>query len=143
MSAKGSSVEIPESHRDLLAGPVNVVLTTVMPDGQPQTTPVWCNLDGDEVLINTMKQFQKYKNMCLNPRVTLLAYRLDQPFRNIEVRGRVVEMSEEGALDHLNVLTAMYGSGSEFFGDSVDADLRHKFDPVKIRIRPDRVRVEG
>ncbi|MEJ2751325.1 MAG: pyridoxamine 5'-phosphate oxidase family protein, partial [Chloroflexota bacterium] len=87
MSAKGSSVEIPESHRDLLAGPVNVVLTTVMPDGQPQTTPVWCNLDGDEVLINTMKQFQKYKNMCLNPRVTLLAYRLDQPFRNIEVRG--------------------------------------------------------
>jgi len=143
MSAKGSSVEIPESHRDLLAGPVNVVLTTLMPDGQPQTTPVWCNLDGDEVLINTMKQFQKYKNMCLNPRVTLLAYRLDQPFRNIEVRGRVVEMSEEGALDHLNVLTAMYGGGSEFFGDSVDVDLRHKFDPVKIRIRPDRVRVEG
>ena len=81
--------------------------------------------------------------MRLNPRVTLLAYRLDQPFRNIEVRGHVVEMSEEGALDHLNELTALYGGGSEFFGDSVDAELRYKFTPVKIRIRPERVRVEG
>jgi hypothetical protein len=44
----------PESHRDLLEGPANVVLTTVMPDGQPQTTPIWCNLDGDFVLINTI-----------------------------------------------------------------------------------------
>ena len=136
-------VVIPESHRDLLAGPVNVFLTTVMPDGQPQTSPIWCNLDGDDVLINTMKQFRKQKNMRLNPKVTLLAYRLKQPLRNIEVRGRVVEMTEEGALDHLNELNVLYGSGPEFFGDSIDADLRHKFTPVKVRIRPVRVRVEG
>jgi PPOX class probable F420-dependent enzyme len=134
---------IPESHRDLLEGPVNAVLTTVMPNGQPQTTPVWCNLDGDDVLINTMKQFRKYKNMRLNPKVTMLAYRLKQPLRNIEVRGQVVEMIEEGALEHLNELNMLYGSGPEFFGDSVDAELRHKFTPLKIRIRPNRVRVEG
>lgn len=136
-------ITIPESHRDLLAGPVNVVLTTIMPDGQPQTTPIWCNLDGDDILINTMKQFRKQKNMRLNPKITLLAYRLNDPLRNIEVRGRVVEMTEEGALDHLNELNMLYGSGPEFFGDSVDAELRHKFIPVKIRIRPLRVRVEG
>jgi PPOX class probable F420-dependent enzyme len=135
--------EIPESHSDLLAGPVNVVLTTVMPDGQPQTTPVWCNLDGNDVLINTMKQFRKQKNMRLNPKVTLLAYQLKQPLRNIEVRGRVVKMTEEGALEHLNELNMLYGSGPEFFGDSVDAELRNKFTPVKVRIRPVRVRVEG
>ena len=134
---------IPDSHRDLLEGPVNVVLTTLMPDGQPQTTPVWCNLDGDDILINSMKQFRKQKNMRLNPKVTLLAYRLKQPLRNIEVRGKVVEMTEEGALDHLNELNMLYGSGPEFFGDSVDAEFRHKFTPVKIRIRPLRVRVEG
>lgn len=137
------SVKIPESHRELLAGPVNVVLTTMMPDGQPQTTPVWCNLDGDDVLINTMKQFRKFKNMRQNHRVTLLAYRLREPLRNIEVRGQVVEMVEEGALEHLNELNMLYGSGPEFFGDSVDAELRHKFTPIKIRIRPNRVRVEG
>ena len=135
--------EIPESHRDLLAGPVNVVLTTVMPDGLPQTTPVWCNLDGNDVLINTMKQFRKQKNMRLNPKVSLLAYQLKQPLRNIEVRGRVVEMTEEGALEHLNELNMLYGSGPEFFGDSVDAELRNNFTPIKVRIRPVRVRVEG
>ena len=102
---------IPESHRDLLAGPVNVVLTTVMPDGQPQTTPVWCNLDGDDVLFNTMRQFRKHKNMRLDPKVTLLAYRLNEPLCNIEVRGRVVEMTEEGALDHLNQLNLLYDAG--------------------------------
>ena len=137
------TIAIPKSHRDLLAGPVNVVLTTIMPDGQPQTTPIWCNLDGDDVLINTMKQFRKQKNMRLNPKVTLLAYRLNQPLHNIEVRGRVVEMTEDGALEHLNELNFLYGSGPEFFGDSVDAELRHKFTPVKVRIRPVRVRVEG
>ncbi|NCF68737.1 MAG: PPOX class F420-dependent oxidoreductase [Chloroflexi bacterium] len=137
------SEQIPESHRDLLAGPVNVVLTTVMPDGQPQTTPIWCNLEGDMVLISTMKQFRKAKNMRGNPMVTLLAYRLKEPLRNIEVRGRVVEMSEEGAEDHLNELNMLYGAGPNFFGDSVDAELRHKFTPVKVKIQPVRVRVEG
>ena len=81
--------------------------------------------------------------MRVNPKVTLLAYRLNEPLCNIEVRGRVVEMTEEGALDHLNQLNLLFGAGPEFFGDSVDAQLIHKFTPVKVRIRPVRVRVEG
>ena len=133
----------PDSHRDLLAGPVNVVLTTVMPDGQPQTTPVWCNLDGDDVLINTMRQFRKFKNMCANPKVTLMAYELSKPLRNIELRGEVVELMEQGALDHLNQLNMLYTGKPDFFGDSIDAALIDKFTPVRIRIRPIRVRVEG
>jgi hypothetical protein len=114
-----------------------------MPDGQPQTTPVWCNLDGDDVLINTMQQFRKAKNMKLNPRVTLLAFRLKNPLVNIEVRGRVVEMTEQGALDHLNELNMLYTGEPAFFGDAIDAELSHKYTPLKVRIRPTRVRVEG
>ena len=134
---------IPASHKDLLAGPVNVVLTTVMPDGQPQTTPVWCNLDGNVVLINTMKGFRKEKNMRLNPKVTLLAYRLKEPLINIEVRGEVVEMTEEGALEHLNELNMLYTGKPNFLGDCVEEELRHKFIPVKVKIKPIRVRVEA
>ena len=134
---------IPESHRHLLAGPVNVVLTTVLPDGQPQTTPIWCNLEGDNVLINTMKGFRKEKNMRLNPKVTLLAYRLKEPHINIEVRGEVIEMTEQGALEHLNELNMLYCKTPNFFGDSIDAKLIHKFTPVKIKIKPTRVRDEG
>lgn len=136
-------VIIPESHKELIAGPVNVVLTTLMPDGQPQTTPIWCNLDGDYVLINTMQQFRKAKNMQLNPKVTLLAYRLKKPLFNIEVRGKVIEITEEGALEHLNELNLLYTGKPNFFGDSINAELIHKFTPLKIRIEPIRVRVEG
>lgn len=136
-------VIIPESHKELIAGPVNVVLTTMMPDGQPQTTPIWCNLDGDFVMINTMQQFRKAKNMQLNPKVTLLAYRLKKPLFNIEVRGKVIEITEEGALEHLNELNLLYTGKPNFFGDSINAELIHKFTPLKIRIEPIRVRVEG
>ena len=81
--------------------------------------------------------------MMANPLVALLAYRLSAPLTNIEVRGRVVEMTEEGAEKHLDELNLLYGCGPKFFGDSVDAELRHKFNPIKVRIRPIRVRMEG
>jgi PPOX class probable F420-dependent enzyme len=137
-------VPIPESHRDLIDGTYNVALTTVMPDGQPQTTPVWCNREGEYVLINTMRGFRKEKNMRANPRVTLLAYDPQKPLRNVEIRGIVVEMSEEGALEHLNQLTGKYMGkpDARFFGDSIPAELAAVYTPVKVKIAPMRVRVE-
>jgi len=134
---------IPDSHKDLLEGAVNVVLTTVMPDGQPQTTPVWSNLDGNTILINTMRQFRKAKNIKVNPMVSLLAYRLKEPLRNIEVRGRAVEVTEVGALEHLNELNMLYTGLPDFFGDSVDPILMDTLTPLKVRIEPIRIRVEG
>jgi PPOX class probable F420-dependent enzyme len=133
------------SHRDLIDGTYNVALTTVMPDGQPQTTPVWCNLEGDHVLINTMRGFRKERNMCANARVTLLAYDPHNPLHNIEIRGVVVEMTEKGAVEHLNELTSKYTGkvNARFFGDSVPAELEATYTPVKIKIAPVRVRAEG
>jgi PPOX class probable F420-dependent enzyme len=136
---------IPDSHRDLLDSLDNVTLTTVMPDGQPQSTPVWCNREGDYIFINTMRGFQKEKNMRTNPKVTLLAYDPRNPLHNIEIRGEVVEMTSDGALDHLNQLTSKYmrKEGAKFFGDSVPADLESTYTPIKIKIAPLRVRTEG
>ena len=139
------TVSVPESHRDLVDGPYCVALTTVMPDGQPQTTPVWCNREGDSILINTMRDFRKAKNMRQNPKVTLLIYDLCNPFRNIEIRGEVMEMTEEGALEHLNQLTELYMKrpGAQFFGDSVPGELQATHIPVKITIAPTHIRTEG
>jgi hypothetical protein len=116
-----------------------------MPDGSPQTTPVWCNLEGEYVLINTMRGFRKEKNMRLNPQVTLLAYDPKNPLRHIEIRGIVVEMTEGGALEHLDHLTQLYlrQPDAAFFGDSVPAALQADYTPVRIRIMPTRVRAEG
>lgn len=137
--------DIPASHRDLVEGPFNVALTTIMPDGSPQTTPVWCNMEAEIICINSMRDFRKTKNMRHNPKVTLLAYDPQHPLRHIEIRGTVVEMTEEGALEHLDRLTQLYMKrpDAHFFGDSVPAALEADHHPVKIRIRPNRVRVEG
>ena len=136
---------IPESHQYLIDGPHLVALSTVMPDGQPQITPVWCNRDGDFVLINTMKGFRKEKNMRLNPKVTLLVYDPADPLHNIEIRGMVVEMTEEKALEHLDQLTQLYlnKSDAKFFGDSVPLELQATHVPVRIKIAPIHVRIEG
>jgi PPOX class probable F420-dependent enzyme len=136
---------IPDSHRDLLDGNACVALTTIMPDGQPQITPVWCNRDGAYVLINTMRGFRKEKNMRNNSKVTLLAFDPREPLRSIEIRGIVIEMTEEGALEHLDQLTQLYmhKSNARFFGDSIPASLQTTYFPVKIKIAPMHVRVEG
>lgn len=136
---------IPASHRDLLEGSHYAAMTTVMPDGQPQITPVWLNLDGDDILVNTMRGFRKERNMRANPRVTLIAYDPSQPLRYIEARGVVVEMTEEGAAEHLDQLTRLYmrKPGARFFGDCVPAQARDTYAPVKVRITPTHVRVES
>lgn len=139
-------VAIPESHQDLLLGDACVVLTTVMPDGQPQITPVWCNSDEEGyILLNTMRGFRKEKNMRTNPKVTLLAYNPKHPPRSIEIRGSVVEMTEKGALEHLNHLTQLYmhKPDARFFGDSVPAELQATYIPVRIKMTPTHIRIEG
>ncbi len=138
-------VHIPDSYRDLFDGHACVALTTIMPDGQPQVTPVWSNLDEPYVLINTMRGFRKEKNMRRDPRVTLLAFHPKQPLRHIEIRGTVVEMTEEDALEHLDQLTQLYmhKQGARFFGDSIPAELQTLYVPIKIKIVPLSIRVEG
>ena len=95
--------------------------------------------------INVMKGFRKEKNMRLNPRVTLLAYDPKNPLRNIEIRGLVVEMTEEGALEHDDELARLYLNkpDAKFFGDAVSAELQSRYTPIRVKIRPMHMRVEG
>jgi PPOX class probable F420-dependent enzyme len=134
---------IPDSYIDLIDGPYWAALTTVMPDGQPQTTPVWCNREGVYVLTNTMRGFRKEQNMRANPHVTLLVYDPRDPPRNIEVRGLVVAMSEAGAVEHDDRLAQLYlgQPGARFFGTAVPAALAQTCVPIKVTIAPIHVRV--
>jgi PPOX class probable F420-dependent enzyme len=136
---------IPESHRDLIDGPYVVALSTLMPDGQPQTTPVWCNRKEDCIFVNVMKGFRKEKNMRVNPRVSLLAYDPKNSLRNIEIRGRVVEMTEDEALEHNDELARLYlgKPDARFFGDAVPAELQSRYTPVRVKVEPTHIRVEG
>ncbi len=140
-----TTIDIPQSHRDLLGGSGAVALTTLMPDGQPQTTPVWVNCEASYVFVNTMHGFQKEKNMRANSKVTVLAYDPKNPLHNIEIRGIIVEMTEDGALAHLDHLTRLYlhKPDARFFGDCIPAELLATYRPVKVKIMPTRIRTEG
>ncbi len=132
--------EIPASHRDLVECPPVAALTTVMPDGSPQTSVVWCDVDGTYVIVNTMRGFQKERNMRRDPRVTLLCYDPRQPLRYLEVRGTVVEMTEDGATAHLDRLASKYaGRSIRYFGDAIPAHFAETEIPVLCRIRPTHV----
>jgi len=135
-----ASAEIPASHLDLVECPPVAAFTTVMPDGDPQTSVVWCDFDGDCVRVNTMRGFQKERNMRRNPRVTLLCYDPRQPLRYLEIRGTVVEMTETGAADHLDALASKYaGRRVRYFGDCIPTRFAETEIPVLCRIRPTRV----
>jgi PPOX class probable F420-dependent enzyme len=132
--------EIPASHRDLIECPPVAALTTVMPDGSPQTSVVWCDTGGAFVRVNTMRGFQKERNMRRDPLVTLLCYDPRQPLRYLEVRGTVVEMTEDGAARHLDELASKYaGRSIRYFGDAIPAGFAETEVPVLCRIRPTHV----
>ncbi len=132
--------EIPPSHRDLVECPPVAALTTVMPDGYPQTSVVWCDFDGECLRVSTMRGFQKERNMRRNPRVTLLCYDPREPLRYLEVRGTVVETTEEGALAHLDGLASKYaGRPMRYFGECIPARFAETEVPVLCRVRPTRV----
>ena len=130
---------IPESHRDLVNGPRVAALTTVMPDGRPQTTAVWCNFDGQHVLVNMMRGFRKEKNMRRDPHATLLCYDPSEPLRSLEIRGLVVELTEVGAGEHLDELSVLYTGKAPYFGNCVPAELAATETPVLGRILPTHV----
>jgi PPOX class probable F420-dependent enzyme len=128
---------IPASHLDLVECPPVAALTTLMPDGSPQTSVVWCDYDGTFVRVNTMRGFQKERNMRRDPRVVLLTYDPNGPLRYLEVRGVVDSMREEGALDHLDALASRYaGRSIRYFGECIPASFAGSEIPVLCLIRP-------
>lgn len=102
--------EFPDSHKDLLADETRAFayLATLMPDGSPQLTPLWFNTDGQRILINSAKGRVKDRNMRADCRVALVVADPKDPYRFVQVRGRVEEITEKGALDHINALSLKY-----------------------------------
>lgn len=131
------SAVIPDSHKALLEGPVFVALVTVMPSGQPQATPVWCSYDGSHIWVNTARGRQKEKNMVANKRVTILAIDPKNAYHWIEVRGVVDEITEEGAVDHINQLSNLYTGNPDYY--SRNPAMRGKETRVIFKIKPVKV----
>ena len=101
---------IPESHQDLLKDETRAYafLATVMADGSPQVTPVWFNTRGEFLLINSAKGRVKDKNMRTRPQIALVIQDPHQPLHYVQVRGRVLTITEQGAFENINALSLKY-----------------------------------
>ncbi|KAA0018519.1 PPOX class F420-dependent oxidoreductase [Antrihabitans cavernicola] len=95
----------------LLRSPSTCYITTLMPDGSPQLTLTWVDTDGEHIVINTVAGFQKLRNIERDPRVAVAIADPTNPSRYFAVRGRVVETTTEGAVDHIEALAQKYLGG--------------------------------
>jgi PPOX class probable F420-dependent enzyme len=101
-------VEIPATHRDLLTKKTLAHLATVMADGSPQVTPVWFDTDGPYLRVNSAVGRLKDKNIRRDPRVALSILDPDNAYRYLEIRGRVIEITESGGATHIDALANKY-----------------------------------
>ncbi|MDE2447479.1 MAG: PPOX class F420-dependent oxidoreductase [Gammaproteobacteria bacterium] len=99
---------IPESHLDLFRKKAFANLATLMPNGSPQVTPVWVDYDGRHVIINTAEGRQKDKNLQRDGRVALSIMDPENPYRYLEVRGRITQRTHEGADQHIDAMARKY-----------------------------------
>ena len=122
---------IPEEYTDLFEKKAFANLATVMPDGTPQVTPVWVDYDGKHVLVNSARGRRKDKNMEHNPAVALSILDPDNPYRYLEVRGRVAEITEQGADEHIDKMAKKYlGKDKYPFRQPGEVRVLYKIEPL-------------
>ena len=105
-------------------------ITTLLPDGHPQTQAMWVDTDGEHLLVNTEVHRQKFRNVERDPRVTLMIWDKEDPYRFVEVRGKVVEkVKGPEARRHIGKLSQKY-RGTPY------PQTRIKSERVMLRITP-------
>jgi PPOX class probable F420-dependent enzyme len=102
------AANIPDDYKDLFSKKAFASLATVNSDGSPQVTPVWVDYDGEHVVVNSARGRRKDKNMRQNASVALSIMDPDNPYRYLEVRGKVSDVTEDGADDHIDKMAKKY-----------------------------------
>lgn len=117
--------------RELFEAPNIGHLATLNADGSPQLSPVWVDLEGDLLRVNSSRGRVKVRNVERDPRVAVSVFDRDDPEVRVLVQGRVVEITEEGAVQHIHALSRRH--------DGVDFPLTPEMTRVILKIRPERV----
>ena len=127
---------LTENAKELLREPVLAHISTIDSKGRPTISPVWVDVDGDDVVFNTAEGRVKTRNLHANPNVAVSVVDPANPYRVLALRGTVVEMTHEGDAEHINFLAKKYTGADEFEG-RVEGQQR-----VKIRIHPEWIAMQ-
>ena len=125
--------KLSDKARQLIARPVLATLATVAADGGPQVTPLWVELDGDDIVVNTAQGRAKARNMERDQRVAVWVIDPDDPYNVVAVRGTVVEVTTKGADAGIDRLAKKY-LGVDEYPMRRPGEVR-----ISVRIRTDRV----
>ncbi|MGH9091514.1 MAG: PPOX class F420-dependent oxidoreductase [Acidimicrobiales bacterium] len=125
--------KLSEKARELVARPVLATLATVAADGSPQVTPLWIDVDGDDLLVNTARGRAKARNVERDHRVAITVIDPDDPYNVVVVRGTVAEVTTEGADAHIDRLAKKY-LGVDEYPMRQPGEVR-----LTVRIRTDRI----
>jgi PPOX class probable F420-dependent enzyme len=136
LSGERAPQAIPETHLDLFQKRAFGHLGTLMPNGTPQVTPVWLLLEDGFILLNSAKGEQKDRNIRTRRRVALCVSDPDNPYRYVAIRGPIVEITEQGAVDVMQRMAAKYTG-------KPPAPLRPGEVRVTYRLRPDHINSQG
>lgn len=102
-------VKLPELALKLIKEGKNfATVATLMPDGSPHVTVVWVDSDGEGVVFNTSEGRIKTKNLRRDPRVAIAIVSSENPYQQVTVRGHVVQITHEGADNHIDRLAKKY-----------------------------------
>ena len=132
-----SSTATLATYRDILDKKAFAHVATLGKDGTPQVTPVWVDFDGTHVRFNTARGRVKEANLRRNPKVALAAQDPDNPYRYVQMQGRVVEITEQGADAHIDALAKKY-LGQDRYPGRRPGEVR-----VMVKILPERVHGMG
>jgi PPOX class probable F420-dependent enzyme len=109
-------------------------LATLQPDGSPQLTPVWFDFDGKHIHVNTAKGRVKARNMQEGSPVAVMIVDPDNPYRYVQVRGRVTRATESGAQEHIDSLAKKYlGKDKYPFAQPGEVRIRYEIEPVAVQ----------
>ena len=141
-AAAPTDVVVPASHLDLLTRPIVGVFTTMLPDGQPQSSLVWVDHDGSCARVNTTLERRKGRDLIADPRVSLLVVDPVDTSRFVQIRG-FAELLTDGAEAHLDDLTRRYTGYPAYYGFIYPVEQRRCETRVICRIHARRVTLDA
>ncbi|MFN2463658.1 MAG: TIGR03618 family F420-dependent PPOX class oxidoreductase [Candidatus Dormibacteria bacterium] len=117
--------ELSDRQRGILSGKNFYTVSTIGRDGSPRSTTIWGDLEGDEVTVNTREGRGWLANIRRDPRVAIAVHDAEDPYAQVSLRGRVVEVTSEGAQAHIDALSRKY----------TGHDYGVQPDQVRVRVR--------
>ena len=128
---------LSEKARALISRPVLASLATLNPDGSPQITPLWVDLDGDDVVFNTAQHRKKARNLERDGRVAVTVIDPDDQYNVVAFRGTVIDVTTDGADAHIDALAKKY-LGTDTYPMRREGEVR-----IRVSVRTDHIVMQG